>query len=128
MADNRNQKQCAEVGCEEPAKIRGFCSLHCSRYICVVDRCPNRVWLTGTGRCKRCFKSLDPWMYQQLKDVRARDRQQKFERLSQPFERPKWVYEGDEKALAEQYGRNDELEAAPPVLISQEKDNATGTK
>jgi hypothetical protein len=53
-------------------------------------------------------------MYAQLKDMRARDRQQRFERLSQIPERPKWVYEGDEKALAEQYGHNDELESTAP--------------
>jgi hypothetical protein len=48
-------------------------------------------------------------MYAQLKDVPAHDRQQRFERLSQPLERPKWEYPGDEDALAEQYGKNDEL-------------------
>jgi hypothetical protein len=97
MADNRNQKQCAEVGCEEHAKIRGFCSLHSRHEICCVEGCPNRIWLYG--RCKRCFEGLDPEMYQQLKDVPQAERQKMLERLSQPPERPKWQYENPEGEL-----------------------------
>jgi hypothetical protein len=48
-------------------------------------------------------------MYQQLKDVPQDERQRTFERLSRPPDRPKWEYPGDEDALAEQYGKNDEL-------------------
>jgi hypothetical protein len=100
-------KPCSEEGCGAIARVRGFCSIHYSRQRCCVEGCKNRLWLYG--RCKRCFEGLDPWMYQQLKDVPQDERQRTFERLSRPPDRPKWEYPGDEDALADQYGKNDEL-------------------
>lgn len=123
MAANKEPTQCTVVGCEESAKIRGFCFLHSRHEICCVDACPNRIWLYG--RCKRCFESLDPWMFQQLKDVPQAERQKTFERLSQPPERPKWEYENPE-GEAELMRLN--AEPAPPVLISQENDDASRPK
>jgi len=68
-------------------------------------------------------------VFAKLKHVSsAEDRLALFNRLIQPPPPTRWQWAGDEESLAREFGKNDEVEDAPPVSISQENDDATGTK
>jgi hypothetical protein len=83
-------------------------------------------WLYG--RCRKHFRDItDPATYEQLKNVSSpEDRLALFNRLIQPPPPTKWEYENPE-GEAELMRLNAEPNETP-VLISQEKDDASRTE
>jgi len=126
---NRLPARCQVPECGSAARAEGLCGVHYARARrCCVDQCKNSKWLYG--RCRKCFLAItDPVVFAKLKHVSsAEDRLALFNRLIQPPPPTRWQWAGDEESLAREFGKNDEVEDAPPVSISQENDDATGTK
>lgn len=58
------------------------------------------------GRCRTCYRALDPAMFERLKNMSRRERAAEFEKITGQSERPRWEWAGDESALIEQTAKS----------------------
>ena len=77
------------------------------RLCCICKKAP----LFQYGRCTTCFRAMDPGLFARLKKLTRAERQIEFERITGQPEMPKWHWPGDEQALIEKYGEQQDVES-----------------